>query len=115
MKVPRSQAIKVRQTAGQTPISWSLPVGGTPLKKKRQNLLLDPGRYSGRLRDCPFLGGWRALLRGGVHLGRCDGIQSLGVFVELRTAASSSPKRASNSVRKPYFYCGISLYARSQK
>ena len=36
--------------------------------KSSQTLVFDPGGCSGRLRGCPFLGGWRALLRGEVRL-----------------------------------------------
>ena len=43
--------------------------------KVRQTLVFDSsGGCSNRLRGCPFLGGRRALLRGGGCLGRCDGI-----------------------------------------
>ena len=34
-------------------------------KKSSQTLVSDPGGYSSRLRECPFLGGQRALLRRG--------------------------------------------------
>ena len=70
--------------------------------KVRQNLVLDPGGYAGRLRGYPFLGGRRALLLGGICLGRSVDIQSL-VFllaVERRTAASYSKKKVSSTVRR---------------
>ena len=38
--------------------------------KSGGNRIFDPGGFQGRLRDCPFLGSWRALLYGEVmHVG----------------------------------------------
>ena len=56
MKVPRSQAIKVRQTAGQTPISWSLPVGGTPLKKNKAKPFVRSGQIFRSFTRLPISG-----------------------------------------------------------
>ena len=35
--------------------------------KSEQNLMFDPGGSTGRLRACPFMGTWRALLCGAVY------------------------------------------------
>ena len=45
---------------------WKMNVLET---KSRQNMVFDSGGYTGRLRACPFLGTWRALLSGKVLLG----------------------------------------------
>ena len=70
--------------------------------KLNQNLVFDPGGYSGHPRGCLFPGGRRALLHGRVRLGRCDGTRSLSVFVVQRTAVSFSKKRASSLVRRTF-------------
>ena len=44
---------------------WKLKVLET---KSRKTLVFGPGRSTGRLRACPFLGTWRALLSGEVFV-----------------------------------------------
>ena len=41
---------------------------GVYTNKLRQTLVFDPGGSKGRLRACPFLGTWRALLCEEVHV-----------------------------------------------
>ena len=43
--------------------------------------MFDPGGSEGRLRACPFLGKWRALLCGEVHVRADDNLQ---IFSEDR-------------------------------
>ena len=50
--------------------------------KIRESVVFGSGGRSGRLRDRLILRGRRMLLRGRVHLGRCDEIQSWDVFDE---------------------------------
>ena len=53
--------------SGET--SFLPPLGGGLYKtKSRQTLLFDQGGSKGRLRVCPFLGTWRALLSGELHV-----------------------------------------------
>ena len=47
--------------------------------------MFDPGDCTGRLRACPFLGRWRALLCGQVFVWVPDGIQSWSFFGRQRT------------------------------
>ena len=42
--------------------------------KSRQTLVFDSDGCTGRLRDCLFMGGWRALLYGEVFVWTPDGI-----------------------------------------
>ena len=49
--------------------------------KTRQTLVFDPGRCTGRLRACPFLGRWRALLCGEVFVWATDGAQGWRAFL----------------------------------
>ena len=53
--------------------------------KPRQTLVFDFGGCSGRLRACPFLGGWRALLCGEVFVWTPDGIRGWSIFGRRRT------------------------------
>ena len=48
--------------------------------KPRQTLVFDPGGSTRRLRACPFLGTWRALLYGEVFVQAPDGARGWGVF-----------------------------------
>ena len=53
--------------------------------KSRQTLVFEPDDCSGRLRGCPFLGGWRALLCGEIFVWTSDDIQGWSVFRRWRT------------------------------
>ena len=58
--------------------------------------MFDPGRCSSRVHDRPFLGGRRALLRGGGCLDACDSIGGWSVFllsVELQHNFQQKAKR----------------------
>ena len=48
--------------------------------KSRQTLVFDPGGSTARLRACPFLGAWHALLCGEVFVWAPDGTQGWSVF-----------------------------------
>ena len=56
---------------------WKLKVLQT---KSRQTLVFDPGDSTGRLRSCPFLGTWRALLCGELFVRAPDGTRGWSVF-----------------------------------
>ena len=56
---------------------WKLKVFQT---KKRQTLVFDPGSFTGRLRACPCLGTWRALLCGEVFIWAPNDTRGWSVF-----------------------------------
>ena len=68
--------------------------------KSRRTLVFDPDSCSGRLRGCPFLGGRRTLLRGGVRLGHCDGIRGWNIFVGRGPSIIIFKKSTSNLIRR---------------
>ena len=56
--------------------------------------MFDPGGSTGRLRACPFLGGWRAMLCGDVFVWAPDGTQDWSVFLQKDDLEYYFPREA---------------------
>ena len=59
--------------------------------KYEQNRMFNPGGSKGRLRACPFLGAWRALLCGEVHVRFMLGLDEAAAFFGGSTIRDSTP------------------------
>ena len=80
--------------------------------KSRQTLMFDPDDSTGRLRTCPFLGGWCALLCGEVFVWVPDGTRLVHFLAEGRLELYFPREVKATCLRRTY--CGRSLFLRGQ-
>ena len=79
--------------------------------KSGQNLVFDPGGFTGRLRACPFLGMRRALLSGEIFVRALD--EAAAVFGGWMTWSHNLAREVQmNRLRR--MCCGRSMFLRSQ-